>query len=123
VTGAGKVDTTFGDGGVVRTGFGGTHAEALVLQPDGAIVVGGMAAAPGQPPFGWDTDFTLVRYHQDGTDTSFGTDGSVWTDFAGTEGRNEINAMAAQPSGRLVAAGETTSGTDDADFGLAAYQP
>lgn len=119
----GTLDPAFGAGGKAGTPNQG-RAEAVALQPDGGIVVGGMATAPGKPPFGWDTDFTLVRYRQDGTaDTSFGSDGSVWTDFAGDGGRDEINAMAVQPGGRIVAAGETGSAGGDADFGLAGYLP
>jgi uncharacterized delta-60 repeat protein len=66
----GTLDPTFGNSGIVQTsGFG---ASALLLQPNGQIVVagGGFSARGGTLPT------TLVRYNSDGTlDTSFGTGG------------------------------------------------
>jgi uncharacterized delta-60 repeat protein len=66
----GALDTTFGNAGIVQTS--GLGASALLLQPNGQIVVGGggFAARGGTLPT------TLVRYNSDGTlDTSFGTRG------------------------------------------------
>jgi uncharacterized delta-60 repeat protein len=66
----GALDPTFGNGGMVVTS--GLGASALLLQPNGQIVVagGGPAARGGTLPT------TLVRYNSDGTlDTSFGTGG------------------------------------------------
>src|SRR5438105_3682162 len=65
---AGQLDPTFGAGGKVLTDFSSTvmgPANALVLQPDGKIVVAGGA-------------FVLVRYNSDGNlDPNFGTAGKV----------------------------------------------
>jgi uncharacterized delta-60 repeat protein len=72
----GALDPTFGDGGIVETsGFG---ASALLLQPNGQIVVGGDGGFTddGEVP----TTLALLRYNSDGTmDTSFGTGGIAQT--------------------------------------------
>jgi uncharacterized delta-60 repeat protein len=100
-------------GGFVRTDIlgGGDQANAVAVQPDGRIVVGGFAAA------GASSDFALVRYNPDGTlDPSFGGDGIVTTDL-GTPS-DDIRALAIQPDGSIVAAG-----TADEDVALARYLP
>ncbi len=54
----GSLDATFGAGGKVTTGFGGTEeASALILQPDGKLVAAGFSSA----------NFALARYQGDGT--------------------------------------------------------
>src|SRR5262249_46861010 len=107
----GSLDTTFGSGGtVVRTDFSGLYA-ALVLQPDGKIVVAG-----------GNGDFVLARYNDDGSlDTTFGSGGTLTTDFSGRD--DEPYALAIQSDGKIVAAGRTTttSGTVLSDFALARY--
>jgi uncharacterized delta-60 repeat protein len=108
----GSLDTTFGSGGkVVRTDFSGLFV-ALVLQPDGKIVV-----AAGKTG-----DFVLVRYDGDGSlDTTFGSGGTLTTDFSGRD--DEAYALAIQSDGKIVAAGRTTttSGSVLSDFALARY--
>jgi len=96
----GSLDTGFGAGGKVQTGFASgvgysSLAEAIVLQPDGKIVVAGSSW------FGT-SRFTLVRYNTDGTlDTGFGTGGIALADV----GYGEARSVALQPDGRIVAAG------------------
>jgi uncharacterized delta-60 repeat protein len=110
----GTLDAGFGTGGVVTTGMGPGPdlAYALVLQPDGKIVVAGESFS------GTDTDFALARYGADGTlDPSFGGDGKVTTDF----GSDEVaNAFALQPDGKIVVAGSRDAGPGR-DFALARY--
>jgi uncharacterized delta-60 repeat protein len=67
----GMLDPGFGDGGQVRTRFSsGAAAHAVVVQPDGKIVVGGNSGG----------DFALARYTTDGIlDTGFGHGGIVTT--------------------------------------------
>jgi uncharacterized delta-60 repeat protein len=76
-------------------------ARAVVVQPDGSIVVGGDAA--------WaDTgfDFTLVRYGSDGLlDSSFGVHGIARSHLPGNERALDL---ALQPDGKLVVAGNTS---------------
>ena len=68
----GSLDTSFGTGGKVTTGFGSNSEVAIsvVMQPDGKIVVTGSTAS-GIPGSG--ADYATVRYNSDGSlDTSFG---------------------------------------------------
>ena len=112
----GTQDTRFGatnTPGRVITNFGATEqALALVLQPDGKIVVAGRTNKPA--PNG-NFDFALARYEAAGTlDLTFGTLGLVTTDFGGSVDR--AFAMALQPDGKLVVVGDS-----DANFALARY--
>ena len=105
----GSPDRRFGKDGVVLTELRGEdEANAVALQPDGKIVVGGHSGRPGTPH-----DFAVVRYNADGslddgspTDTTpgdrFGPDGMVFTDFGG---RDEIWSIILQPDGKVVAGG------------------
>jgi uncharacterized delta-60 repeat protein len=102
----GTLDPSFGTGGMVTTGL--ELAFALVVQADGKLVAAGVA---GQ-------DFGLARYNPNGTlDASFGTGGTVTTDFAGDS--DAAHALAVQPDGKLVAAGEAGP---CCDFALARYR-
>jgi uncharacterized delta-60 repeat protein len=70
----GDLDSSFGDGGLVYTAFGSfawASAESLVLQPNGAFVVGGSMDWTGPS-----ARFLLARYLGDGAlDPSFGDQG------------------------------------------------
>ena len=119
----GSLDTGFGSGGKVTTHFGDGRniGQAVLLQPDGHIVVGG-----GAPGVNGGLDFALARYSSTGTlDPSFGAGGMVRTDFMGD---NDVAlALALQPDGKLIAAGEAAGdksiiGTPlGTDFALARY--
>jgi uncharacterized delta-60 repeat protein len=110
----GSLDQTFGSGGWVTTSvvndFNG--ADAVLLQPDGRIAVAGY----GHDRFS-NGLFVLARYEADGSpDPSFGSGGSVTTDFPGSQ--EQAYALAMQPDGRLVAGGVASD-----DFALARYHP
>jgi uncharacterized delta-60 repeat protein len=104
----GSLDTTFGQGGKVRTDFASDvgqtlsreEAHGIALQADGKIVVGGKAA--GGVTF--TPDFTaLVRYNSNGSlDATFGGDGKVSRSGGGSE------AVAIQSDGKIVVAGNGT---------------
>jgi uncharacterized delta-60 repeat protein/uncharacterized repeat protein (TIGR01451 family) len=103
----GTPDTAFGPdhNGIVKTNLGSSPSRdtvhAMVLQPDGKIVVAGTYADGVTPK----EDFAVVQYHPDGTlDGSFGGDGIVTTDF-GSSFNEEAWAVAVQPDGKIVAAG------------------
>jgi uncharacterized delta-60 repeat protein len=72
----GDFDPTFGGDGLVVSNVGTEdRANAMVLQPDGKIVVAGRSREGRSFP-----DYALVRYNTDGSfDTSFGTGGKVRT--------------------------------------------
>ncbi|MDX3248117.1 calcium-binding protein [Streptomyces sp. ME18-1-4] len=108
----GDLDPTFGTGGKVITNFGGTDF-ATSVQADGKIVAAGFTSAGGA------NDFALARYNTNGSlDTTFGTGGKVTTDFGGTN--DGAHAVAVQPDGKIVAAGQSGSGFT-LDFALARY--
>jgi uncharacterized delta-60 repeat protein len=90
----GTLDTTFGRGGVVTTGFGiSDTANSMVLQPDGKIVVVGSS----------DGQIALARYDSNGQlDPTFGSGGEVLTSL-GTDA--QANAVAVTPAGQIVVAG------------------
>jgi uncharacterized delta-60 repeat protein len=75
----GSLDTSFGSGGIVQTGFGELGAEdaSLLIQPDGKIVA---AVSIGPDPYLGDqpTSSAIVRYNSNGSlDTTFGKAGIV----------------------------------------------
>ncbi len=76
-TPTGQLDSTFGNGGLVTTSFTGVvpAVTAVIVQPNGQIVVGG-ASASGLRHVPSNT--VLARYNSNGSlDTTFGTGGIV----------------------------------------------
>lgn len=112
----GVLDTSFG-GGLVNTDFAGTfdQARAVAVQPsDQRIVVAGWV--DNGDPTG--DDFALARYEADGTlHPLFGAAGKASVDFGGTD---EAVAVAIQPDGKIVAAGNSDGG-GTLDFALARF--
>ncbi len=93
VTAPARLDATFGQGGEARVDLGGSEvAEALLLEPDGRIVVAGSSTSGTSPAF-------LVRLHADGK-----PDLKLTPDDAGVD---QIPALAQQPDGKLLAAWQT----------------
>jgi uncharacterized delta-60 repeat protein len=114
----GTPDSTFGADGAVSSAIGdaGAQANAVVIQPDGMLVVAGTAFAHGGPD-----QFVVARYRSDGTlDGSFGQDGVVVTPV-GTAA-SSASALALEPDGRIVVVGTAYSNaaTDD-DFAVVSY--
>jgi uncharacterized delta-60 repeat protein len=120
----GTLDNTFGSRGKARTDFPGLAAvpSAVVIQPDGKIVVAGGAF----PLFTFLGNFEVVRYNSNGSlDTSFGNGGIVTTIFP--QGSYAFD-VALQPDGKIIAAGTVFVAFDpgessDTDFALARYNP
>ncbi|MES2098719.1 MAG: hypothetical protein V4569_02775 [Pseudomonadota bacterium] len=112
----GSVDTTFGSAGKVITSFGSDSDEAfaIVVQPDGRIVLGGHTRSATRG-----IDFALARYNADGSaDASFGVNGQVVTPIGGGDRRDSIYALALQTLDgevKIVAAG------GEGDFVLTRY--
>ncbi|MFB9993369.1 Ig-like domain-containing protein [Deinococcus oregonensis] len=115
LTSTGALDPTFGEGGRVMTSIPGSsadRAQALLVEADGRVVVGGSASfasgATGQ-------DFALVRYRENGTlDAGFGSGGVVTTALGSSNAKDTVRALAAQGD-RIVAVG------GDGDFKAARY--
>ncbi len=119
---AGNLDPGFGNGGKVTTDLPGTQdlAYAMVIQPDGKIVLAGRTGNPGDNISG---DFALARYNSDGTpDASFGSGGVVSTPIFGS-GSDIAYALALQADGKLVAAGSSRNSTSIEQFALVRYNP
>jgi len=113
----GALDTTFGDGGKVAIEVSpiGSSSNAVAIQPDGKLVAVGYANNAS-------ADFAVVRFNADGTlDSSFGSGGSVTTDFFGKS--DTAKAVAVQADGRIVAAGTALKSNTilSADFALVRY--
>jgi uncharacterized delta-60 repeat protein len=100
----GSLDTTFDGDGTATIDFGSLAdlAGGAVLQPDGKIVVAGYSQA--------DEDVAVARLNANGSpDATFGAAGKATVDFGvATFG----NAVARQPNGRIVVAGQRTGGDD-----------
>ena len=117
-TADGVTDSTFGSGGYALAAFGTSLAtcRAVAVQGDGGIVVGGGVFLNHKLAFG------LARFTAAGVlDAGFGTGGEVIVSFAGAN-FSQINDLALQSDGRIIAAGVTT-GTNAADFALARLNP
>jgi uncharacterized delta-60 repeat protein len=113
----GSLDSSFGSGGKVTTVFAGgvDSASALVLQPDGKLVVAGFTTGGGG------ADCALARYNSDGSlDSSFGSGGKVTTNFV-AGGTCLAYALVLQPDGKLVSAGWAYTGGLGTDFALVRY--
>lgn len=98
----GALDTSFGTGGKVATDFFGRddNALAVVIQPDGKIVVAGFAEAGD----GDHLSFAIARYNSDGSlDTTFSGNGKNVFYFGNFV--NEANSVALQADGKVVVAG------------------
>ncbi len=119
----GSPDPTFGSGGRVTTNFGGFSMDrlyAVAIYPLSDPLNGGKIVAAGSTDLNGRHDFALARYNADGSlDPTFGTGGKVITDFSGDG--DYAHAVTLQSDGKIVVAGETTSGTGNHDFGLARY--
>ena len=100
----GSLDTTFDGDGTATIDFGSLAdlGHDAVLQPDGKIVVGGYTQA--------DEKVAVARLNSNGSpDSTFGAAGKATVDFGvATFG----NAVALQPNGRIVVAGQRTGGDD-----------
>jgi uncharacterized delta-60 repeat protein len=104
----GRLDRSFGDAGIVVTDISPGASDvlhAVVLQPDGRIVVAGDTPTGGLG----DTKFVLARYLPDGRlDPTFGQDGIVTTDLG--QGIDSARGLVLQPDGRLVTVGHGGTG-------------
>lgn len=116
-TTSGRLDSTFGDHGLVTTGFGGTGdaANGLTIQKDGRIVaVGESFDATGSG------DFSLARYLSSGRlDGRFGSGGKVIQDLGGSD--EGAVGIAIQKDGRMVVVGFTDAGPNPRNFALARF--
>ncbi len=89
-------------------------ANAILFQPDGQMILGGLSDNATDKRFG------LAKVNANGSPAlGFGTLGRVVTTFPNNDAR--INALGFYLTDRIVAAGKTWNGTDY-DFAVARYQ-
>ncbi len=131
----GSLDTAFGN--VITPILSSSDKiNAMLLQPDGKILVGGTSLNSASSSSGV---FALARYNADGTlDSTFDGDGKVATPVVNA-GKvmlaGSIYGLSLQPDGKIVAAGQAhndfnfdhvvsrynSDGTLDASFGAAGF--
>jgi uncharacterized delta-60 repeat protein len=104
----GSVDPTFAGTGTSVVDFGATDiVNAMIRQPDGKLVLVGTTGTGNPATTG---DFAIARLNADGTpDTSFSGDGKQTVDLGGLD---SANAVAIQPDGKLVIAGQGGAAND-----------
>lgn len=111
----GTLDESFGEGGIVRLGYATSSANAVAVQPDGRIVIG------GDTPTGPGDSLALVRLMPNGAlDTTFGTNGLVET-TVGTVSQT-IKGVVLQPDGKIVAAGRSRGASQPFSFTVLRHQ-
>jgi uncharacterized delta-60 repeat protein len=110
----GSMDSGFGSGGIVQTGFGGmtdAQARALLLQPDGRILTAGFS-----PPGGYTC---LARYLPNGAlDPAFGKKGRALLSLGGERFQVRRGAIGLQAGGRIVLGGSVSAGVPHPDWAL-----
>jgi uncharacterized delta-60 repeat protein len=112
----GSLDPTFNGDGIVTTPMRPGQADQsmdLILAEDGRLVAAGRSGR----------DVALARYNPDGSlDPSFGGDGKVVTSLAPAD--DIAYALARQPDGRLVVAGDAFDVRHgaDGDFAIARFE-
>ena len=113
----GSLDNSFGAAGEVTTSFTGSSdgVRAMAIQADGKIVVVGGCDGPNG-----NRDFAIARFLVDGMpDLNFGINGKVRFAFDGGGNNNdEAFAVAIQPDGKIVVAGQTDTSVPDIDMAL-----
>ena len=118
----GTLDPSFGSGGTVTTSVTTKQDEAdgVGILSNGDIIAAGAAGLNAADP-----NFAVVRYDPTGNlDSTFGTGGTVQTDFTGGSFDWAVGGLVVQPDDEVVAAGYTisVSSRGDPKFALARYQ-
>ncbi|MBK6484000.1 MAG: hypothetical protein IPG01_12920 [Chitinophagaceae bacterium] len=116
----GSIDNSFGLNGEAVVQFGGWEpvGNAIIIQPDGKILIAGSY----YDEISYTDNFIVARLLEDGThDNSFGFNGIATTDFDNGF-HDHINAMVLQPDGKIICAGTTAYYNNGYDgIGLVRY--
>lgn len=118
----GQLDRSFNLTGKMLLWFGpfddGITGHSLLVQPDGKIVFGGRAEVRSS---GY--DFGLARVLPDGTlDPTYGRQGLAAFNVGG-KGTSDLQALALEPDGKIVAAGSTSVGPGEHAFSIVRFLP
>lgn len=114
----GALDPSFGIGGTVitRVGDGSDHAQTVIIQPDGKLVLAGYCGTSPRV-------FCALRYHANGRvlDTTFNSIGTLGTPVG--SGEDFANAIALQTDGKLILVGGCSTGSNgsNSDFCAVRY--
>jgi uncharacterized delta-60 repeat protein len=112
----GDMDSSFGGLRSLDIAGGNDSGFTVAMQSDGKAIVAGRTQSAG----GTGNDFFVARFNIDGTlDNTFGVGGVVVTDFGSMS--DGAYAMAIQPDGKIVVAGESTRSGSSFDFAVARY--
>ncbi|MDX2006808.1 MAG: hypothetical protein SFU83_16170 [Meiothermus sp.] len=110
----GSLDASFGNGGRVVLGQVNGWVWAMALQPDGKIVLGGSSLNAPSPGLSG-SFFRLTRLLPGGQlDVGFGQGGTAITVVGRVCNQNfssQVNALAVQSDGKIVAGGSACNGT------------
>ncbi len=110
----GEIDLTFGNGGQLPINAAGFTPRSLVLLSDGKLLIGAEVVNSNQTLF---TGLGILKLNADGTpDLTFGTNGTISTDFGLPLHYGDI---AVQADGKLVAVG--SSADNSATFLITRY--
>ena len=112
----GTLDESFGTGGIATTTIGSnSRIRSIAIDSSGRIVTGGVSFDSISNSF----KFTVARYLKNGTlDPLFGVGGSHTNNISRIA---EINSIAIDNSGRIIAGGFSSDGSGDYIFALARY--
>ena len=114
----GTIDNSFATHGGAATPFPGnlfSQAFAVATQTNGDIVAAGQTAQTNVNAIPGPSSFGLARYLPNGNiDTTFGSNGFVSTAFGSSEAF--ANTVLIQTDGKIVAAGNSNSGTSVARY-------
>jgi uncharacterized delta-60 repeat protein len=119
-TADGQLDPSFGEDGIIETTIASeAQAEDITIQPgSGGPSAEGILVA-GTTGSGTTQDFLLLRYNPDGSlDSTFGSGGSVITDFDSRQ--DQAKALTVAEDGSIFAAGFSKDGTTS-DLAVAHY--
>lgn len=109
----GSLDATFGNGGIVVNDFGQgleSYAIALMIQPDGKIVIAGES----------NYEFLVARYNSNGTlDTTFGNGGHAFANFSNNWDRGTDAVL--QRDGKIVLVGLSILNSPYDSFAMARF--
>jgi uncharacterized delta-60 repeat protein len=104
----GRLDPSFSRDGRLSFdfGYGDDLGSSVAVQPNGRIVVGGVASYR----YRTEADFMVLRLRRNGTlDRTFSRDGKQSVNFAGRR-YDDLYGLGVQPDGRIVAAGMSAVG-------------
>jgi uncharacterized delta-60 repeat protein len=120
-----RLDTRFGKNGITTTSVFKYFEtiESLAIQPDGRIVVGGYIVDEPRSS-GNGTDYFVARYNANGRlDTRFGKGGITRLGEEDVFASDEIQDIALQPDGKIVAVGSTFRSPTSIDFAVLRFLP